>query len=99
MNKGENSPNYKKAYKVTINLIKDTKRIYPQYLGGIFKTLLNYDCVLDQDAIEGMKMAIMDNYYGGIEPDYHTLDAAKWWDNMTPEYISDELKIPPKLFN
>ena len=79
--------NYKKALRVTKFILKVTKYLYTKYIGGVYTSLMHYGVAHGQDAIDGMKDGIIDIFFDGLEPEWFSMEACKWWDDMKPEYF------------
>ncbi len=95
-----------RAYRVTYDLIKDTKWMYNEHLVGIYATLVNnYSLPNTQETVYGMQEAIIDEYFNGCEPEWASMDAERWWFGMNTDYFKSNdkeidaykwLVVPPR---
>jgi hypothetical protein len=105
LTENENSPTYKKAYRIATQSINDTKYLYTRDIPGVYATLVKqYLLPNTQDTVDGMRDAFIDIYFSGVEPEWYSMEAEKWWFGMTPDYFDDthgwkfKVKPPNKLF-
>ena len=79
------SKEYKKAYNFVTKDIDGFKYLYIEHLLGIVNTFVHYRIPITDDTIEGMKSALEDYFWSGIEPDWATMEAEKWWTDMNAD--------------
>ena len=69
-------------------LVGEMKWLYTYQLPALYSTLVNsLRCPNNQETIEAMQEALMENFFGGCEPEWASMEACDWWFNMTPEYF------------
>tara|TARA_R110000796_G_scaffold126793_2_gene241765 strand:+ start:727 stop:1062 length:336 start_codon:yes stop_codon:yes gene_type:complete len=77
----------KKELKIARQLIVDTKSLYSSHLLGIYTTMIqNFNCDLRYSA-QAIRETIEDEYFGGIEPNWASLEACEWWENFNAKYF------------
>lgn len=75
------------AYKLTIDSIKDMKRMPPiNYIAGWHRTLVTRFKNIPNtvETVDDIKSAICDWFYGGWEPEFHSEAAYQLWENIKP---------------
>lgn len=78
---------YELAVKVTTKLIYELKYFYWESLTGLVKMCLDSGCSLNQDTINGIKDAIIDDMYCGMEPEFEEYGMWQWWESLSYEWF------------
>jgi hypothetical protein len=70
--------------------------LYVDHFIGIYTSMVeNYKCK-PKESISAIKMTLEDHFWEGIEPDWASLEAYEWWDNLNPDYIESYIKAYPR---
>lgn len=79
-----------RVFDIVENLIVDCKWIYKSTVKKIYLTLVNsYKLPDNQNTVNNMRDAIIDHFWGGVEPEYDDLDDFEFWEKMTPEKLKE----------
>jgi hypothetical protein len=82
------SKDYNTANKITESLISEIKYLYAENVVGILATLVcHYSLPLNQETINGMKDAVADHFFDGLDPDWDDYGMWQWWEGMCPEWF------------
>lgn len=80
--------NYIDAKRISLNLLDDIKYMYASSIVGILSMLVcNYGLPLEQDVVEGLKDAIVDYFYDGMDPDFDNYAMMKWFDGLNADWF------------
>lgn len=57
-----------------------------------------YQVPLTAEALDGIKSAILDDFYGEFEPRWEPLEFYQWWVNLSPEWFELTPQFKCKVF-
>jgi len=79
---------YDRSKKISSGLISDMKYMYVDTVIGLLGTLvLNYRLSLSQDTIDGMKDALIDEFFYGLDPDWKDYGTYRWFEEVNPDWF------------
>ena len=83
-----NQTDFKKAYAITKDQISDMKYFYWDGVVGLVGIVCqNYGVPLSQDTLDGIKQAIVDDFFGNVEPEWDSYGLWQWWEKLSPDWF------------
>jgi hypothetical protein len=88
---------FDKAKRLASKLCRDSKYMYRSHVTGVIATLVfNYGMSLSQEMIDGVKEALIDHFFYGLDPEFDDEEMYFWFENLSPQ--SFEIKGKDLLF-
>jgi len=82
---------YDKAKKVSLEYLENAKRLYPNQITGLLGVLVcHYTCALSQDTIDGMKDALIEHFFDGIDPEWENEALYNWFEGLNPSWFEEK---------
>ena len=79
---------FQKAINYFKKQISPLKYFRIEQIPAILDVATKHGYKLDQDLIEAFKEVVGEEIWNGIEPEWTSMEAYEWWDNMNVDYFS-----------
>lgn len=78
-----------KAHRVARKLLADTKYFYTWMILGVYTSMTeHYGVPEGQETCDAIKDVLIEEYFGGCEPEFASKEAWEWFENFGPDYFS-----------
>jgi hypothetical protein len=82
------STDHRRAYAITKDQISDMRYFYWEWVVGLVGVVCGaYSVPLTQEALEGIKKAVLDEFCGEVEIEWDSYGMWQWWENMSPDWF------------
>lgn len=78
---------YDRAYAIASEQTHDLKYMYYSHIVGLVGVVCAHNIPLNDDTIWGIKDAIVDEVYYGVEPEFDDYGLLQWWEQMEASWF------------
>jgi len=82
---------YNKSKRIADELVSGFKYMYTSNVIGLISTLVcNYSLPLSQETINGVKDALIDHFFDGMDSEWEDYGMWQWFENLNPDWFREE---------
>lgn len=86
-----------KAKKIALKELGDIKYMHADMVVGLLGAVVRYEGMsICQEVIDGMKDALIDYFFDGLDPEWENYGTYQWFENMSPDWFSLKPSDNPK---
>lgn len=81
------------AYQITLDQISEMNCFTWETIVSLVDIVCGTNQVpLTQEALDGIKQAVLDDFYGDTIPEWDSYQLWQWWENLSPDWFKLEIK-------